>query len=655
VQPEAARLPVSLPPRPPLLAGREDLLAELHGLLAQGERPRTVVLCGLGGVGKTSLAAEYAHRHLGEVGVAWQVAAEDPVVLAADLAELAAQLSARQVADPRDPVASVHAVLAAYPAEWLLVFDNAPDEASVRRFLPPAGPGRLLVTSQSPHWQGRRVLEVRPLGDEVAAELLVSRTAYVDRVTARDLAIELGGLPLALEQAAGYMRAAATTLAGYLTLFRERRAELLNRGEGAGHPLTVAATLALALTRLDAEAPAAAGLLRVLACLAPEPVPLAVQLSDADAVRGPDLAGAAELAQLLGDQIALGDAVAALRRYSLVTPAGDGLVQVHRLVQAVVLDQMPDDVAARWRQTAAALIEAAIPADTESPGMWPTCAALLPHAQAVLADHGDGMARIAAYLGESGSYKAARDLWHMIAQARDQVLGPEHPATLTARSNHASYTGKAGDPAAARDLYAALLPVSEAVLGPEHPHTLIDRSNFAFQTGDAGDPAAARDLYAALLPVRERVSGPEHPHTLSDLACHARWTGWAGDPAAARDLFAQLLPVFQRVLGGEDPDTLIVRSNLARWTGEAGDPAAARDMYAALLPVRERVLGGEHPDTLGARAGLARWTGEAGDPAAARDMYAALLPVCEGFLGPKHRDTLTARANLTYWTGQVRT
>jgi hypothetical protein len=113
-RPEAARLPISLPPRPVALAGREELLTEMHRLLTTGAAPRTVVLSGMGGVGKTVLAAEYAHRHLADVSVAWQVPAEDPVVMAADVAELAAQLGGRDLVDPRAPVASVHAVLAAW-------------------------------------------------------------------------------------------------------------------------------------------------------------------------------------------------------------------------------------------------------------------------------------------------------------------------------------------------------------------------------------------------------------------------------------------------------------------------------------------------------------------------------------------------------------
>ena len=101
-----------------------------------------VVLYGLGGAGKTSLAVEYAHRHLADVGVAWQFASEDPAVLAAGFGGLAAQLGARDLPDTRDPVASVHGVLAAQPSQWLLVFDNAPDRASVQAFVPPAGRGR---------------------------------------------------------------------------------------------------------------------------------------------------------------------------------------------------------------------------------------------------------------------------------------------------------------------------------------------------------------------------------------------------------------------------------------------------------------------------------------------------------------------------------
>jgi hypothetical protein len=679
------------------LAGRQELLAELDARLAgdAGAGPRVAALCGLGGAGKTSVTLEYAHRHLGEVGVAWQLAAEDPAVLAAGFGELAAQLGA---AEGGDPVASVHGVLAASPARWLLVFDNAPDRASVARFVPPAGPGRVLITSRNQIWPPSQAVAVPVLDTEVAAEFLAGRTGDRDRRAALELAGELGGLPLALEQAAAYIQASGDTLAGYLAAFLQRRPDLLGRGEPTGYPETVATTWRLAFEDLQHAAPGAAGLLRLLAFCAPEAIPLRLLLQPR-----PELAGrlgedvTPVLTPLLEDPLAAGDVIAALRRYSLISPPVDGSVLVHRLVQAVTLDQVPIEVVGQWKQAAAALVEAAIPAHTELPATWPACTVLLPHARAALDLTSRGMWKIAQYLGFSGSYLAARDLFQLIAEAHmeDDAYGAEHPDTLAARTQLARWTGRAGDAARARDQYtellpimervlgaenpdnltvrdylatttgeagdaagardqfAALLPIEERVLGPEHPDTLTARSNLAAWTGEAGDAAGARDQCAALLPIRERVLGPEHPDTLATCGDLAYWTGEAGDAAGARDQHTALLPIYERVLGPEHPATLAARHDLAWATGEAGNAAGARDQCAALLPIRERVLGPEHPHTLATRSQLARRTGEAGDAAGARDRYAALLPIRERVLGPDHPETLATRCHLARWSGEA--
>ncbi len=695
--PVAPGKPVRLAPRPAFLAGREDLLADLDARLSgDGSGPQVVVLSGLGGAGKTSVAVEYAHRRLGQVELVWQFPAGDATVLAAGFADLATQLGIGP-AGGRDPVASVHSVLASSPAGWLLMFDNAPDPTSVAPFLPPAGPGQVLITSRNALWP-RQLVEVPVLDTGAAAGFLAERTSDPDRQAAERLAGELGGLPLALEQAGAYIQATGDTLAAYLAEYGRRRADLLVRGGPAEYAGTVATTWALAFTQLEQDAPAAAGLLRLLAFCAPEAIPLRLLLQ-----RRPGLTEHLEpqvaemLVPLLEDDLAAKDAVAALRRYSLARPAGDRAVTVHRLVQAVTADQMPAWLASAWRQTAAALIEAALPGHPREPAEWPVFAALLPHARAVLGLTSGGMRRIAQYLGHSGSYPAARDLWQEIvnahrkdeaydperqdtlaacaelafyvgwagdaARARDQlatllpsyeqVLGAEHPDTLTTRHYLAHWTGEAGDAAGARDQCAALLPIQERVLGPEHRDTLDTRGNLAFWTGAAGDAARARDQSAALLPIRERVLGPEHPNTLTTRANLARWTGEAGDAAGARDQCAALLPIRERVLGLDHPDTLTTRYELAAWTGEAGGAGAARDLFARLLPARERVLGPEHPDTLLTRRELAAWTGEAGDAARARDQYAALLPVFERVQGPEHPDTLVARASLAHWTGEA--
>ena len=685
--------PVQLAPRS-ALAGREALLAELDGRLSAGDgsAPCIISLSGQGGAGKTSVAVEYAYRHLAEVGVAWQFPAGDTTVLAAGFDELAAQLGVRGLADTRDPVASVHAVLADFAAPWLLIFDNAEDMASVSPFLPKAGPGRVLITSQNPDWP-QPVMDVPALGTDAAAGFLTSRTGDPDRQAARDLAGMLGGLPLALEQAAAYAQASGG-LAGYLALFRQRPAELLARGQPAGYSKTVASTWALAFNRLQQTEPGAVSLLRLLAFCAPDAIPwrLLLQLPREPAKRVPRRAArmnwlgrarvpwrvARALTPLIEDPLAAGDAIKALRGYSLVTPAGDGAVSLHRLVQFVTREQMPAQLRKQWQQAAAALIEAVIPQDPARPDTWPVFAALLPHATAVLAEHSDEMEQFASYLGSSGNYRAARDLRRKVvargwlalrtgeagdaAAARDQfaallpvlqrVYGPEHPDTLGGRRHLADWTGTAGDAASARDQFAALLPVLQRVYGPEHRDTLAVRGHLANGTGMAGDVAAARDQFAALLPVLERVYGPEHPDTLATRIRLALWTGAAGDAAAARDQLTELLPVLERVHGPEHPDTLDARAALAVWTG-AGDAAAARDQLAALLPLLERVYGPEHPDTLHARGDLADWTGRAGDAAAARDQLTELLPVLEQIHGPDHRDTRAARGDLAGWTGRA--
>ena len=171
----------------------------------------------------------------------------------------------------------MHAVLARFPSEWLLIFDNAPDMDSVAAFQPPAGSGRVLITSQNQNWPGQ-ALDVPVLDPEVAAGFLVSRSGDRDRQAAAELARELAGLPLALEQAGAYVKASSGSLADYLAAFQQRRRAVLERGEPTGYGKTVATTWSLAFQQLEESEPSAVGLLRLLAWCAPEAVPLGLLL-----------------------------------------------------------------------------------------------------------------------------------------------------------------------------------------------------------------------------------------------------------------------------------------------------------------------------------------------------------------------------------------
>ena len=159
----------------------------------------------------------------------------------------------------------------------------------------------------------------------------------------------------------------------------------------------------------------------------------------------------AELAALATDPLAADDAIAALRRFSLVSPPREGKASVHRLVQAVTIGQLPDGQEDAWRHAARFLIQAALPGDPELSVNWRIYLALLPHALAALPLDSTAIEHVATFVGITGNYRLARLLQHHIAEARTESIGAEHPDTLTACANLANWTGMSGDAAAARD------------------------------------------------------------------------------------------------------------------------------------------------------------------------------------------------------------
>ena len=250
------------------------------------------------------------------------------------------------------------------------------------------------------------------LEPEVAAGFLVTRTGDRDEQAATELAGELGGLPLALEQAAAYVQASGGSLAGYLASFRQRRPEMLARGGPPGMARRWRPPGRWRSQRLEQSA-----LGRLASCDCWPSAPLSRSRCGCCCSPGPGLPTevAPVLVPLLGDELAAGDAIAALRRYSLVTLAGDGLVSVHRLVQVVTADQMPAELAAAWHDATAAVIEAALPSDPNAPETWPVFAALLPHAQAAFTDDSDGMETMPTtdrnYPGDERQLRAASASW----------------------------------------------------------------------------------------------------------------------------------------------------------------------------------------------------------------------------------------------------
>ncbi|RBQ21422.1 hypothetical protein DP939_01525 [Spongiactinospora rosea] len=637
-----------LKPRPLRLAGRAALLTRLHHAFAEpSDTPVQIVLHGLGGIGKTSLAVEFAHRVRSGHGLIWHFAAEDHTALAGGFAALAVRL--RLADDGGGPVAQVHTALAEADRPWLLVLDNVTDHTAIRGWLPAAGPGKLLITSRSAHWPLALGIEVTPPDISAAARFLLDRTGQDDGVAAAAVATELGALPLALEQAGAFISTAGLSLAEYLDGLRARRDVLLERGEPYDYAGSVASTWTLAFQRLERDAPDAIALLRLLSRLAPDDVPIRTLLAG----RRTSLPDSLGLTGLAGDPIRIAEAVAELRRYSLVASPEPGVLSVHRLVQAVTADRMSPAAREAWRAAAAALIEDALPGRPDLVANWPLYARLVPHAHVALEPSAPGMREIVDYLAAGGDYRTAARVQGEIHADILGRLGPEHPDTLTAAALRAVRIGQAGDPATARDLLAALLPIRERVSGGEHPDTLWLAEAHAEQIGQSGSPGIARDRALELLPLRERISGPDDRDTIRLAHQIAFWTGQAGDAEAARVRYEEFLPRMERIWGAEHPDTLSARDQYARFLGESGAAEAALKACMSLLSAHERVSGPDHPDTLWARSNLAFRVGEAGDPAGARDLYAALVPDCERISGPESHVALVARIFLAHWTGEA--
>src|SRR3954465_276467 len=311
------------------------MLAELRRRLRAGEGTLAVqALYGLGGVGKTQLALEHAHRFAADYQLVWWIDAEQPVLIPEQLGALAARLDMAPGATVADTVDRLLAELRGRD-RWLLIFDNAerPNDIAAYR---PGGAGHLLITSRFPGWGalgGRLEVDVLTRAETIA--LLRARIPTLTEELADKLAAELGDLPLAAAQAAGYLEQTDLPPADYLRRFRTRRATLLARGEVVGYAGRLDTAWALSLGRLRGEDPAAVQLLELAAFLAPEPIPLSLFGDHAELLDEP-LRGTA------ADSDALADTLGALVGYSLARRHPDGF-QVHRLVQAVIRQQLPPD------------------------------------------------------------------------------------------------------------------------------------------------------------------------------------------------------------------------------------------------------------------------------------------------------------------------
>jgi hypothetical protein len=586
----------NVPPRNPAFTGREALLAAVREALESGDRAVAQALQGMGGVGKTQLAIEYAHRFGGRYDIVWWLSAENADLLGEQFAALGTDL---QCVPPGAPVQVVRrAVLSALRerGNWLLVFDNAERGEDIASWLPGGG-GHVLITSRARGWAEIAVpVEVGVMERAESVALLRGRVPELDEAGAALVAEAAGDLPLAIAQAASYMAETGVPAGEYAALLADRAAELLAQGRPASYPRSLAAVTELAHARLRDTDLSAVMVAEICAFLAPEPVPARWFVVAAPDLPPPLTARAADL--LTWHRV-----LAALGRSALARVDRDG-IGMHRLTQAIIRQGLSGGRAAAVRQLARAVLAANFPGDPDEPGNWGEWAAVLPHLTAVDAAASDEQVlrsmidNAAWYLTRRGDYAGAEKLARRLYAGWQDMLGADDTDTMEAEETLAEALRGMGRFAEARGLSEDIFTRRRRVHGDEHPDTLVAAHNLAIDMRRTGQARTALEMDEVTLGWRRRLLGDDHPETLTSGYSLALDRHELGDYEAARDLNADILARRRQRLGNDHPDTLRAAVSLAADLFMLKDYQTALELYGNTLTRMRRVLGDDHPYTL---------------------------------------------------------
>ena len=593
----------------PHFVGRDQLIEQVRETLISEQATALIAIHGLGGIGKTQLAAHYSHRHKSDYQVVWWIRAEKPATLAGDYAALATALDLPEKNTREQPliVAAVRQWLEQHP-DWLLIFDDARDAEAVLGYLPQGRAGHVLITSRDPNWRGiASPLEVRTLLREDAARFLLERTGQSDENAAHALATELGDLPLALEQAVAYMEAVGETLAGYLKLFRMHRQDLWAEDRPpTGYPNTLANTLLISFAEVKQHSADAADLLRLCAFLAPDDIPLHTLRDGAKHLPG-------TLAATITDILTLNKAIAALRSYSLIEKNGDSL-SVHRLVQVISRDQMAEGELKMWVEAAVKIMNDAFPAESYDVRTWPVCARLLPHAL-IVEEQSEALnvaptatGRLANqtglyFLGRA-QYVEAKRSFEQAMRIDEAAFGPDHPNVARDVNNLGTVLQDIGDFAAARQCYERALRIDETAFGPDHPNVAIGVNNLGDVMQALGNLSEARQCYERALRIDEAAFGPDHPNVARGINNLGRVLQLLGNLSEARQCYERALRIDEAAFGPDHPQVAIFVQNLGNVLQALGELDKARQCYERALRIFATFLGDDHPNTVIARDNL---------------------------------------------------
>lgn len=689
--------------------GRESLLADLRRQLAAEGADVTAVLPqalkGLGGVGKTQLAVEYAYRFQSGYDLVWWVPSDQPALVRSTLAALAPQLGLSGNLRVEDAVSAVlDALRRGEPyRNWLLIFDNADQPESFRGLLP-HGPGHVLVTSRNPRWESIvNTVEVDVFAREESLEFLQRRVPGIDATDAGRLAIELGHLPLALEQAGALQVETGMAVQEYLELLDDQANKLLAENVPSDYPKPVAAAWGLSMNRLKEHAPFALELLRRCAFFGPEPISLDLFY------RGKDALGTSEFGRTLRDRLQVGRALRELGRYSLARIDNiNKTIQVHRLIQRLIAGELSPEEQGNAREDVHKLLVAADPVEAWDASTWPQFAALLPHigpsgivqatdpaarrlvwhvveylnyigdfttavAQADVAlrqwvsDSGPADPDVLILNGTKadavwglGRYQEAFELRQPTLERIIEVLGRDHEETLKILNGHGADLRARGEFEAARQLDEDSLERHNRVYGDDNFRTHNAANNLAVDYVLTSSYSLALGLDQKTLVDRRNLHGPDAPHVVHQLSAVARDQRQAGQYLEARRTAEQAYLAFQDLVDRgkifeDHPWVLLQAKDLSVARRKAGAfPEAlnlAVDVYNRYR--RSGQFESDHPDTLAAGINLGNAQRVAGDSAEATDRIDRTVRRYRDSLGPDHPYTHGSALNLALVHRQV--
>jgi tetratricopeptide (TPR) repeat protein len=649
--------------------GREDLLSDLTRKLQQESDATTkIAIAGLGGVGKTQLVLELAHRVREKCAVCWI-----PVNSLANL-----QTAYRKVAQNlrlpgcEEGGVDILELVQTYLSDetigpWLLVLDNADDielwtspltsedgSKCLIDYMPRSRHGAIIWTTRdrkvATAVARENVVTVPQMDESGASEMMQKYLIDPSRIESDEgllpgLLRKLTYLPLAIVQAASYLNETGESLKTYEALLSshdDEAMELLSEhfeddGRYSGIENAVAKTWLISFEQIRRRSSLAFEYLGFMACVDPKDIPRS-------------LLPPSEMSSLKQQT----DAIGILNAFSFITRHDDGSAfDLHRLVHLATRGWLKKNGELLACHEHAVVRLGTLLSDISQTNRvdWRPYIA---HAQYAVGgdekNYNKAEVRLAEKCGAclyyDGRYREAETLWQMAFIFREKVLGIEHPYTLTSVSNLGQVRLRQGKYDEAEAMHRRALEGSERVLGLGHPHTLNSMNNLGLVLLRQGKYDEAEAMHRRALEGSERVLGLGHPHTLNVVSNLGSVLSSQGKYKEAEAMDRRALEGKEKVLGPEHPDTVRCVSNLGSTLGIQGNHAEAEAMYRRALEGSEKVLGLEHPYTLISVSNFVTVLSSQGKYEEAESMHRQALQDLEKVLGPEHLDTLATVSNI---------